>query len=68
MGAKDRATNRVVAEPVAQTDKATLQGFVEDYAAPDAAVYTEQMTAVARGIVGKRLPYRDLVAGGPAYP
>ena len=41
-GAKDRTTNRVVAEPVAQTDKATLQGFVTDYAAPDAAVYTDE--------------------------
>ena len=142
VGAKDRATNRVVAEPVARTDKATLQGFVQDYAAPDAVIYTDehrsyqglphhqavkhsvgeyvrgqvstqgidsfwsmvkrgyvgtfhhfspkhlhryvnefsgrhnqrpadttaQMTAVARGIVGKRLRYQDLVAGPPAYP
>ncbi len=29
---------------------------------------TAQMTAVARGLVGKRLRYRELTAGGPAYP
>ena len=41
VGAKDRATNRIVAEPVARTDKATLQGFVEDYANAAAEVYTD---------------------------
>ena len=132
----------VVAEPIERTDRETLHGFVQDYAAPDAAIYTNehrsyqglphhqavkqsvgeyvrgqvstqgidsfwstvkrgyvgtfhhfspkhlhryvnefsgrhnvrpddttaQMTAVARGIVGKRLPYQDLIAGGPANP
>ena len=28
----------------------------------------DQMTVMARGMLGKRLRYRDLVAGGPAYP
>ena len=142
VGAKDRATNRILAEPVARTDKATLQGFVQDYAAPDAAVYTDehrsyqglanheavkhsvgeyvrgqvstqgidsfwsmvkrgyvgtfhhfsskhlrryiaefagrhnvrdqdtlhQMALLAAGLDGKRLRYRDLIAGPPAYP
>ena len=27
-----------------------------------------QMAAMARGMLGRRLPYRDLIAGGPAYP
>ena len=143
VGAKDRATNRIVAEPVARTDKETLHGFVEDYTAPDAAVYTDehpsyrglkrhhtavkhsvgeyvkgrvstngvesfwsmvkrgyhgtyhhfspkhlaryitefagrhnvrdhdtlhQMALLAAGLDGKRLRYRDLIAGPPAYP
>ena len=142
IAAKDRATNRVLAELIERVGRETLHGFVQDYAAPDAAIYTDehhsyqglphheavkhsvgeyvrgqvstqgidpfwpmvkrgyvgtfhhfspkhlhryvnefsgrhnqrpedttaQMTAVARGIVGKRLPYRVLVAGGPAYP
>ena len=45
VGAKDRATKQVVAEPVSQTDKATLQGFVADTAAPGAAVYTDEHPA-----------------------
>ncbi len=28
----------------------------------------DQMTAMVRGMLGKRLRYRDLIAGGPAYP
>ena len=35
VGAKDRASNRVVAEPIQRTDHETLHGFVQDY-----AVYT----------------------------
>ena len=27
-----------------------------------------QMEVIVRGMVKKRLPYRDLIAGGPAYP
>ena len=41
VGAKDRATKQVVAEPIQRTDRETLHGFVEDYAAPDAPVYTD---------------------------
>ena len=28
----------------------------------------DQMAAMVRGAAGKRLPYHDLIAGGPAYP
>ena len=38
VGAKDRATHQVAATVVDSTDKATLQGFVEDHAAEDATV------------------------------
>ena len=40
-GAKDRASNQVSARPVAGTDKSTLQGFVQEHAAPGATVYTD---------------------------
>ena len=49
VGAKDRETGKVSAAVVASTDKATLQGFVSDNAAPDAAVYHDDAAA-----------YRDL--------
>ncbi len=42
VGAKDRATKRVRAKVVQNTDKATLQGFVADTAAPGAQVYTDE--------------------------
>ena len=41
-GAKDRATGTVAARPVAKTDKATLQGFICEHAAPGAKVYTDE--------------------------
>ena len=44
-GAKDRATNRVSAGVIANPDKPTLQAFVEDHAAPDATVYTDDAAA-----------------------
>ena len=44
-GAKDRATNHVSAHVVAGTDKATLQGFVAEHAAPGATVYTDEAAA-----------------------
>ena len=28
----------------------------------------DQMAAMARGMLGRRLRYADLIAGGPAYP
>jgi len=40
-GAKDRATNRVSARTIPNTQTATLQGFVKDHAAPGATVYTD---------------------------
>ena len=44
-GLKDRATKRVRAKVVESTDRATLQGFVVDNAAPDATVYTDEASA-----------------------
>ncbi len=40
-GAKDRATNRVSARVLENTDKETLHGFVGDHAAEGATVYTD---------------------------
>ena len=42
VGAKDRASNRVSATVVSSTDKATLQGFIADRAAPGSTVYTDE--------------------------
>ena len=42
IGAKDRATNTVSAQPIKRTDKPTLQGFVADRAVPGATVYTDE--------------------------
>ena len=44
-GVKDRATKRVRAKVVESTDKATLQGFVTENAAPDATVYTDESSS-----------------------
>ena len=141
VGMLDRATNRLVAKPIAAPSQDILQGFVYDHIAPGALVYTdehagyvglpnhasvshsrgeyvngdvhsqaiesawailkrmhkgtyhhispkhlhryvneltgrhnqrplpplERMAALVRGLVGQRLRYQDLVAGGPAY-
>ena len=45
VGAKDRRTKHVAAKVVHATDQETLQGFVEDHAAPGATVYTDDATA-----------------------
>ena len=45
IGAKDRATNRIAARPVASTDKPTVQGFIGEHAAPGATVYTDEASA-----------------------
>ena len=45
VGAKDRASNRVVAKVVESTDKPTLQGFVVKHTAPGATVYTDEAAA-----------------------
>ena len=44
-GAKDRETGQVRAAVVHATDAETLQGFVADYAAPGATVYTDEAKA-----------------------
>ena len=41
-GVKDRATNKVSAEPVDSTDRATLQEFVKSQTEDSAAVYTDE--------------------------
>ena len=45
VGAKDRDSNRVAARVIKRTDRATLQGFVDRHADPDAMVYTDGATA-----------------------
>ena len=42
VGAKDRASNQIAAEQIHRTDRATLHGFVQDHAADDAEVYTDE--------------------------
>ncbi len=42
IGIKDRESNEVRAEVVADTTKPTLQGFVREHAEPGAAVYTDE--------------------------
>ena len=44
VGAKDRVSKQVAAQVVLSTDQETLQGFVEDHAAPGATVYTDDAT------------------------
>ncbi|MYA17289.1 MAG: IS1595 family transposase [Gammaproteobacteria bacterium] len=45
VAAKDRETKQVVARVVDRTDGETLQGFVDDHAAPDAKLYTDDTSA-----------------------
>ena len=45
VGAKDRESNQVAANIVQSTYAGTLQGFVEDKAAPGAKVYTDYASA-----------------------
>ena len=46
-GVKDRATNRVAARRVSQTDAAALQGFVREHVGPGATLYTDEAKAYA---------------------
>ena len=55
IGAKDRATNRVSAEVIGNTDQPTLQGFVAKNVEPGAKVYTDDH----RGYAG--LPNHETV-------
>ena len=45
VGAKDRESNRVAVQVIEHTDKATLQGFVDEHANPGAMIYTDGATA-----------------------
>ncbi len=47
VGVVDRASHHVNAAVVAGTDRATLQGFVCEHAAPGATVYTDEHSAYA---------------------
>ena len=44
-GIRDRPTRKVVALVVKNTDKTTLQGFVNDHAADGATLYTDEANA-----------------------
>lgn len=45
VAAKDRRTKKVAARVIDSTDGATLQGFVDDHATPDATLYTDDASA-----------------------
>lgn len=45
VGMKNRDTNKVQAEVIERTDKATLQGFVVENTTPDTTVYTDEAVA-----------------------
>ena len=62
-GAKDRETNRVSARAVPGTDTKTLQGFVREKAKAGPRDTVDQLAAMAQGMIGKRLTYRDLAHG-----
>ena len=47
VGAKDRASKKVKAKVVQNTDRETLHGFVADAAKPGATVYTDEAVAYA---------------------
>ena len=53
VGAKDRDTGRVVARPIAFTDKADLQGFVLESTEDGSVVYTDEAKAY------KGMPHRS---------
>ena len=45
VGARDRKTGQVAARVIERTDRETLQGFVDDHASPEPALYTDDATA-----------------------
>ncbi len=45
VGVKDRASGRVAAQRISQTDASALQGFVRGHAAPGATLYTDEAAA-----------------------
>ena len=45
-GVKDRKKGNVQAKVVDKTDRATLQGFIVEHTAEDAAVYTDEVSAL----------------------
>ena len=47
VGMKDRKTNRITAEVVSSTDRATLQGFVVDNTTDDTTVYTDEASCLS---------------------
>ena len=61
IGAKDRATGKVSAKVIQNTDAETLQGFVGDHAAPDATVFTDDARAY-RGMTFKHFSVNHSVS------
>ncbi len=55
IGMKDRETNAVIAKPIDETDRFTLQGFVLGQVEPGAKVYTDEHAGY------KRLPNHESV-------
>ena len=70
VGMRDRETGQVTSVPVASTDTATLQDFVEERASEDAMVYTDEAAAyrglpkheVVRHSVGEYARWRTQTA------
>ena len=60
VGMKDRKTNRITAEVVSSTDRATLQGFVVDNTTDDTTVYTDEAVAY-RGVPRDHVPINHSV-------
>lgn len=63
IGAKDRASNRVLAVPISDIRGATLQGFAHWAAAPWAMTYTDE----ARGYLGVRRNHRAIKHSAGQY-
>ena len=63
VAAKDRRTKNVVARVIDRTDKATLQGFVDDHVAPGAKLYTDDATAYK----GTDRPHETVKHGAAEY-
>ena len=65
VGAKDRATNQVVAKVVKGRDRATLHQFVLDHTQPGSVVYTDDLTSYLG--MPDRIHVGDKYSGGPAH-
>ena len=64
-GIKDRATGKVSAQVVANTDRPTLQGFVKSHTTPSAMVYTDDHKAYS-GLPRRSAPQRRRIRQRPS--